>query len=165
MAKAEDQVAKGKPEEAVKTLQKAATQSPGSEAQAALGNLQAKLGNFDEATAAFAKAKELSATEPPATKAATFSAVALYHLSACTAKDALAAARRGRRPAHGGSAAASARAEVRSNDVLAPRRRGQGDRRGRLERRGPRGQGHGAPTWRGAKATAEFPRPWSSIRS
>jgi tetratricopeptide (TPR) repeat protein len=118
VAKADDQVTKGKPEEAVKTLQKAATQSPGSEAQVALGNLQAKLGNFDEATAAYAKAKDLSATEPPATKAATLSAVASYHLSVGTAKDALAAAQAAAeaQPTPE-SLAVLARAQVRNNDA------------------------------------------------
>jgi tetratricopeptide (TPR) repeat protein len=120
VAKAEDQVAKGKPEDAVKTLQKAATQTPGSEGQVALGNLQAKLGNFDEATAAYAKAKELSATEPAATKAASLSAVASYHLAVGTAKDALAAASAAAeaQPTPE-SLSALARAQVRSNDVPA----------------------------------------------
>jgi tetratricopeptide (TPR) repeat protein len=120
VAKAEDQLAKGKPEEAVKTLQKAATQSPGSEALVALGNLQTKLGNFDEATAAYAKAKELSATEPPATKAATLSAVASYHLSVGTAKDALAAAQAAVEAQSSPEALATlARAQVRNNDAPA----------------------------------------------
>jgi tetratricopeptide (TPR) repeat protein len=118
VAKAEDQVAKGRPEEAVKTLQKALTQSPGSEGQVALCNLQAKLGNFDEATAACAKAKDASASEPPATKAASLSAVASYHLSVGTAKDALAAAQAAAeaQPTPE-SMAALARAQVRSNDA------------------------------------------------
>jgi tetratricopeptide (TPR) repeat protein len=120
VAKAESQVANGKPEEAVKTLQKAAAQTPGSEGQVALCNLQAKLGNFDEATAACAKAKEASAAEPPATKAATLSAVASYHLSVGTAKDALAAAQSAAeaQPTPE-SLAALARAQVRSNDAPA----------------------------------------------
>jgi tetratricopeptide (TPR) repeat protein len=120
VAKAEDQVAKGKPEDAVKTLEKATSQSPGSESQVALGNLQAKLGNFDEATAAYAKAKELSAAEPPATKAATLSAVASYHLSVGTAKDALAAAQGAVEAQSSPEAlAALARAQVRTNDAPA----------------------------------------------
>ena len=120
VAKAEDQVAKGRPDEAVKTLQKAATQSPGSEAQLALASLQAKLGNWDEAAAAHAKAKELSATEPPATKSATLAAVAFYHLSVGTAKDALAAAEAAVEAQPTSEAlAALARAQVRSNDAPA----------------------------------------------
>ena len=118
VAKAEDQVAKGKPEEAVKTLQKAAAQTPGSEGQVALCNLQAKLGNFDEATAACAKAKDLSATEPPATKAASLAAVASYHLSLGAAKDALAAAQAAAQAQETPEALATlARAQVRSNDA------------------------------------------------
>ena len=118
VAKAEDQVAKGKPEEAVKTLQKAAAQTPGSEGQVALCNLQAKLGNFDEATAACAKAKDLSATEPAATKAASLAAVASYHLSLGAAKDALAAAQAAAQAQETPEALATlARAQVRSNDA------------------------------------------------
>jgi tetratricopeptide (TPR) repeat protein len=120
VAKAEDQVAKGRPEEAVKTLQKAVAQTPGSEGQVALCNLQAKLGNFDEATAACAKAKDASATEPAATKAATLSAVASYHLAVGTAKDALAAAQSAAeaQPTPD-SLSVLARAQVRSNDAPA----------------------------------------------
>jgi tetratricopeptide (TPR) repeat protein len=118
VAKAEEQLARNKPEEAVKTLQKAAAQSPGSEAQVALGNLQARLGNFDDAAAAFEKAQDLSATEPAATKASTLSAVASYHLSVGTAKDALAAARAAAQARETPEALASlARAQVRSNDT------------------------------------------------
>jgi len=118
VAKAEDQVAKGKPEEAVKTLQKAAAQTPGSEGQVALCNLQAKLGNFDEATAACAKARDLSATEPPAIKAASLAAIASYHLSLGAAKDALAAAQAAAQAQETPEALATlARAQVRSNDA------------------------------------------------
>ncbi len=120
IAKAEDQVAKGKPEEAVKTLQKAASQAPGSEAQVALCNLQAKLGNFDEATAACASAKNASAGEAPATKAQSLAAVASYHLAVGTAKDALAAAQAAAEAqATPESLSVLARAQVRSNDAPA----------------------------------------------
>jgi len=50
VAKAEDQIAKGKPDEAVKTLQKLVSQMPGSvEAQLALSRIQEKTGDVDGA--------------------------------------------------------------------------------------------------------------------
>jgi tetratricopeptide (TPR) repeat protein len=91
LAKADDQILKGKPDEAIKTVQKAIA-GAGSEGQVALGNLQARLGNWDEAGAAFAKARDLSAAEPPASKANALAAVAEHNLAVGSSKAALAAA-------------------------------------------------------------------------
>jgi tetratricopeptide (TPR) repeat protein len=55
-AKALEQVAKGRPEEAVKTMTKAAAEN-GAEGQMALGRLQERLGNLDEAQAAYTQAR------------------------------------------------------------------------------------------------------------
>jgi Flp pilus assembly protein TadD len=117
VAKAEDQVSKGRPEDAVKTLQKAASQTPGSEGHVALGSLQARLGNFDEAAAAFAKARDLSAGEAPSVKASTLAGVASHCLAVGNAKDALEAAQKAvEAQANAATLAVLARAEVRSND-------------------------------------------------
>jgi superkiller protein 3 len=117
IAKAEDQLRKGRPEEAVNTLEKAAAQTPGSEGQVALGNLQARLGNFDEASAAFAKASQLTAGEAPTTQASTLAAVASYNLSAGTAAAALEAARKAvETQASVATLAVLARAQARCND-------------------------------------------------
>lgn len=117
IAKAEDQVLKGRPEEAVKAVQKAAAQTPGSEGQVALGNLQAKLGNFEEAGAAFAKANQLTAGEAPTIKASTLAAVASYNLSVGTAAAALEAAQKAvEAQATPATLAVLARAQIRSND-------------------------------------------------
>ena len=56
IAKAEEQVAKGKPEDAVKTLTKAAADA-GAEGQVALGRLQERVGNLDAAAEAYNQAK------------------------------------------------------------------------------------------------------------
>ena len=117
IAKAEDQVLKGRPEEAVKTVQKAAAQTPGSEGQVALGNLQAKLGNLEEASAAFAKANQLTAGEAPTIRACTLVAVASYNLSVGTAAAALEAAQKAvEAQATPATLAVLARAQIRSND-------------------------------------------------
>lgn len=117
VAKAEDQVSKGRPEDAVKTLQKAASQTPASEGHVALGSLQARLGNFDEAAAAFAKARDLSAGEAPSVKASTLAGVASHCLAVGNAKDALEAAQKAvEAQANAATLAVLARAEVRSND-------------------------------------------------
>jgi tetratricopeptide (TPR) repeat protein len=117
VAKADEQVLKGRPEEAVKTMQRAAAQRSGSEGQVALGNLQARLGNFEEAGAAFAKASQLTSGEAPPTKASTLAAIASYNLAAGTVAEALQAAQAavGAQPTSA-ALAVLARAQVRAND-------------------------------------------------
>ena len=56
VAKALEQVQKGKPEDAVKTMTKAAAEA-GAEGQLALARLHERLGNLDEAQAAYSQAK------------------------------------------------------------------------------------------------------------
>jgi tetratricopeptide (TPR) repeat protein len=117
VAKAEQQLAKNKPEDAVKTLQKAADQNGGSAGQVALCSLQARLGNLDEASAACTKGKTASAGEPPAVKSLSLAAIASYELSVGAAKDALATAQAAAQAQETPEALASlARAQVRSND-------------------------------------------------
>ena len=60
LAKAEEQLAKGKPEKAIKTMSKIVEQNPTSgEAQVALARLQERLGNLDEAIDQFQQALRL----------------------------------------------------------------------------------------------------------
>jgi tetratricopeptide (TPR) repeat protein len=118
LAKAQDQILKGRPEEAIKNFQKAAAQAPGSEPQVMLGNLQAQLGNWDDAAAAFSKARDLAATEPPAVKANALAAVAAHSLAVGSAKDAMASAQAAVAAQPTAEAlAALARAQVRSNEA------------------------------------------------
>jgi len=111
IAKAEDQVAKGKPDEAVKTLTKAAAEA-GPEGQVALARLQERVGNLDAAAAAYNQAKSAGAGNPD-----VLAAVANFTLRHGKAQDALAIAKQavaaGATPAALG---AMARAQVRMED-------------------------------------------------
>src|SRR6185295_4711257 len=83
-AKAKDQFQKGRPEDALKTLQKL---PPSAEALTALGRLQELMGNFDEAIATLQKAAEMG---QGAAKAEALAALASLELRAGTAKNAIA---------------------------------------------------------------------------
>lgn len=69
IAKAEEQFAKGKPDDAIKALVKLAAGNPSVEAYLALGRLQEMNGNADDAAASIAKAVEVSASATPTLKA------------------------------------------------------------------------------------------------
>jgi tetratricopeptide (TPR) repeat protein len=108
IAKAYDQLQKGKPEEAVKTLTKGAADA-GPEGQLALARLHERIGDLDAAAAAYDAAKGGGAN--------ALAAVAQFTLRTGTAKDALAIARQA--VAAGATAealAAEARALLRSED-------------------------------------------------
>jgi tetratricopeptide (TPR) repeat protein len=121
VARAESFLAKGKEDEAVKVLQKAAGQSPRDpEAQVALGQLLETLGKLDEAAAAFGRAGELAAAAPAAARARTQARRSAFALRAGTARDALAFARQAVDAEPGAEAlAALARAEARFGDPAA----------------------------------------------
>lgn len=86
-AKASDQAVKGKPEEAVKTMQKAVSQCGNCpEGNLLLGRLQEKVGNLDEAGAAYTAA---AGGAGPA-RAEGLAALADYELRTTAAKSALA---------------------------------------------------------------------------
>ncbi len=116
LAKAEEQLAKGKPEDAIKTISKIVEQNPTSgEAQVALARLQERLGNLDEAVAALTKAKSMTTG---AAKAEVLAALASMDLLRGTAKDALADAKQSVELAPTPSTlAALARAQARSMDA------------------------------------------------
>jgi tetratricopeptide (TPR) repeat protein len=115
-AKAEEQIKKGKPEDAVKTMTKAAEQA-GAEGQVYLGRLLERTGGLDEAAAAYEKARRLSASEPPAARADILASVAHFTLRSGTGKDALALAKEAvQLQATPAALAAQARALVRTED-------------------------------------------------
>lgn len=89
IAKAEEQFAKGKPDEAIKALVKLASSTPSVEAYLALGHLQELNGNAAEAEASVAKAVELSATATPTLKARALASSARMALKSGTGKQAL----------------------------------------------------------------------------
>jgi tetratricopeptide (TPR) repeat protein len=111
--KANEQLQKGKPEDAVKTLTKAAEQF-GAEGQVALGRLEERIGDLEAAKSAYDQAK-VSASGP--TRPTVLAAVANFTLRTGTGKDALAIATQavaaGATPE---ALAALARAQVRTDD-------------------------------------------------
>jgi tetratricopeptide (TPR) repeat protein len=112
-AKALDQIAKGKPDDAVKTMTKAASEN-GAEGQMLLGRLHERLGNLDEAQNAYNAAKA-AATGPA--RADVLAALADFTLRKGTGKDALAAANEALAASPSAKAlAAQARALVRNED-------------------------------------------------
>jgi tetratricopeptide (TPR) repeat protein len=109
IAKAYEQLQKGKPEEAVKTLTKAAAEA-GPEGQLALGRLQERIGDLDAAAAAYAQARSGAGAD-------ALAAIAEFTLRTGTGKDGLAIAKQA--VAAGATAdalAAEARALVRNED-------------------------------------------------
>jgi tetratricopeptide (TPR) repeat protein len=112
--KAMEQVQKGKPEDAVKTMTKAAAEA-GAEGQLALGRLHERLGNLDEAQAAYTQARAQAGSGPA--KADVLAAVSGFTLRRGTAKDAIAIANEAvAASATAGALASQARALARSED-------------------------------------------------
>jgi tetratricopeptide (TPR) repeat protein len=120
VATAEAQLAKGKEDEAVKILQKAASQAPRDpEPQLALARILLKLGKLDEAGNALGKAGEL-ASGPPNVRVRVLTARSAFALRAGTAREALAFARQAVEAEAGAdSLAALARAQARLGDPAA----------------------------------------------
>ncbi|HVO11008.1 MAG TPA: tetratricopeptide repeat protein [Vicinamibacteria bacterium] len=112
IAKADEQVQKGKPDDAVKTVTKAAAECACAEGQAALGRLQERLGNLDAAATAYQAAAAAGQSNPD-----VLAAVVNFTLHHGKAKDALDMARKavaaGQTPA---ALAALARAQARFGD-------------------------------------------------
>jgi tetratricopeptide (TPR) repeat protein len=111
VAKALEQVQKGKPEDAVKTMTKAAAEA-GAEGQVALGRLHERLGNLDEAQAAYNQARTSGSGQ-----AEVLAAVANFTLRKGAGAEALKIANDAVTASPSPSAlAAKARALVRSED-------------------------------------------------
>lgn len=98
VAKANEQLAKGKPEEAIKTVQKLVQQLPGSaEALVALGNLYDRIGqdnNLNEADTTFTSAVQAASSAPPAIQALVLAAHASHLLKRGNSLTALANAKK-----------------------------------------------------------------------
>src|SRR4029078_7216495 len=75
VAKAESLAEKGKPEEAVKAVQKVAEGSNSPEAYIALGRIQNRFASAEDAQTSFAKAVEVSASATPEVKAEALAAL------------------------------------------------------------------------------------------
>ena len=120
-ARAESQIEKGKPDDAVKTMQKAADQQPTSpEAHLALARVHWRIGNLDEGATAANKAVELSASAPPAVQADVLSTVSGLTLLRGPGKEALDQATRAvKAEANPATLAALARAQARTHQSTA----------------------------------------------
>jgi tetratricopeptide (TPR) repeat protein len=109
--KANEQVEKGRPEDAVKTLTRAAEEL-GAEGYVPLGRLQERLGDLEAAKAAYDQAK---ATASPEYRPEALAAAAHFALREGTGRDALALAQQAvRTKASAETLAALARAQVRT---------------------------------------------------
>jgi tetratricopeptide (TPR) repeat protein len=112
-ARALEQIQKGKPDDAIKTMTRAAAEN-GAEGQVMLGRLHERLGKLDEAQATYRAAR---AAATGAGRADVLAAVVDFTLRTGTAKDALAAANEALAAAPSPNAlAAQARALVRNED-------------------------------------------------
>jgi superkiller protein 3 len=90
IAKADEQLQKGKPEEALKTLQKEVDKTPSTVAFAALARLQNRLGMCDEATASADRAVQMAAGAVGSVKGQAHAIRAVLALRCGAGKDALA---------------------------------------------------------------------------
>jgi tetratricopeptide (TPR) repeat protein len=89
VAKAERQLAEGKEDDAVETLQKASSKARRDpEASLALARLLLRLGRLEDAGAALAEAGERAASAPPALRARVLAARSTYALRAGTVEEA-----------------------------------------------------------------------------
>ena len=118
VAKAESMADKGKPDDAVKVVQKAAEQANTPEAYIALARFQQRFASPEDAQASVTKAVELAAAAAPEVKAEALSALSSLDLSRGTGRDALSHAEDAVKaaPASGTALAALARAQARVKD-------------------------------------------------
>jgi len=122
VARAEAQLAKGKPDQAVKELEKAASRARRDpEPRLALADLLSRLGRLEQARAALDEAGTLAAAAPAGPRARVLAARSVFALRAGGAGEALALARQAVE-AEGGAAslAALARAQARRGEAEAP---------------------------------------------
>jgi tetratricopeptide (TPR) repeat protein len=111
--KANEQVDKGKPDDAVKTLTKAADEA-GAEGYVALGRLQERLGNLEAAKAAYAQART---TASPAYRSQALAVAANFALREGASRDALELAQQAvQANASAETLAALARAQARTEN-------------------------------------------------
>ena len=121
VTKAEAQLAKGKEDDAVKTLEKAASRAPrDAEAPLVLASLLSRLGRLEDAGVALARAGELATAAPPHVRARVLAARSAFALRAGTVREALDLARQAVEAEAGAEGlAALARAQARAGDPAA----------------------------------------------
>jgi tetratricopeptide (TPR) repeat protein len=119
VAKADSLADKGKPEDAVKGLQKTAEGANTAEAYLALARLQNRVASPEDAQTSVAKAVELSKAAPADVQAEALSALSAMDLMRGTGKDALQHAEEAAKaaPSSASALAALARAQARTKDA------------------------------------------------
>ena len=119
VAKAESMAEKGKPEEAVKVIQKVAEQSNSPEAYVALARFQQRYGSLDDTQTAVTKAVDLSKAAAPDVQAESLASASALDLTRGTGQDALKHAEEAAKaaPNSGTALAALARAQARVKDA------------------------------------------------
>jgi tetratricopeptide (TPR) repeat protein len=90
VARAEDQIKKGRPEEALKTMQKLVQQAPGAESQLALARVQLRAATADEALATAKLAADATGSATPEVKSQILAGVAGVELALGARKEAVA---------------------------------------------------------------------------
>ncbi len=118
VAKAESMAEKGKPEEAVKVIQKVAEQSNSADAYIALARFQQHYGSLDDAQTAASKAVDLSKSASPEAQAESLATLSGLDLTRGTGRDALQHAEEAAKaaPTSASALAALARAQARVTD-------------------------------------------------
>lgn len=120
VARAEQQLQRGHPEEGVKGLQRVAEQTPSPEAYAALARFQWKTGDADGAGKSLSKAVELSSSAAPAVRSEVLATVSGLTLKRGSGKEALSQAQDAVKAQESPAAlAALARAQVRTQQNVA----------------------------------------------
>src|SRR5262245_33848168 len=120
VARAEQQLQRGHPEEGVKGLQKLAEQAPAADVYAALARFQWKTGDAEGAAKSAAKAVELSASAAPAARSEVLTSISSLTLKRGAGKEALAQAQDAVKAQETPAAlAALARAQVRTQQNVA----------------------------------------------
>jgi superkiller protein 3 len=120
VARAEQQLQRGHPEEGVKGLVRVAEQAPSAEAYIALGRFQWKTGDAEGAAKSAAKAVDLSSSAAPAVRSEVLASVSALTLKRGAGKDALSQAQEAVKAQETPAAlAALARAQVRTQQGTA----------------------------------------------
>jgi tetratricopeptide (TPR) repeat protein len=120
VARAEQQLQRGHPEEGVKAIQRVAEQAPSAEAYAALARFQWKTGDAEGAAKSANKAVELSGSAAPAVRSEVLAGVSDLTLRRGSGKDALSQAQEAVKAQETPAAlAALARAQVRTQQGVA----------------------------------------------
>lgn len=158
VAKAESQIAKGRTDDAEKTMEKLVQQVPTAEAHAQRARIQMRLGNHDGAGASAAEAVKLIASAAPDAKGRALATIAVLDLEHGSGKDAVAHAQEAATlAATPANLAILARAQARVGDPAAVETARKALEAGAQDAAAHEAMGHALlATQRGDEAAASF---------